>query len=136
MKLGIPLLVLTLLATTTLTASAGEIPCGAGCVPCPKKICVTVGCPTTIEKKCWKVECEEVCIPAIRWPWEYWRARKSNCCTSGPCAGGCGCCLPPKCGRVITVRRLKSDKYECDACEYEHHIQYLNPPCCDKECTN
>ncbi|MDA7980326.1 MAG: hypothetical protein MPJ50_16320 [Pirellulales bacterium] len=77
-------------------AHAGH--CGTTCPRCHQYCQLTV-VPTTVEKSCWEIECEEICIPAIRFPWE------KNC--------------EPKCGTVITVKRLKKVKYECPSCKCE-----------------
>lgn len=50
----------------------------------------------TIEKECFTVECEAVCIPKFRLPWE--------CCSQG------------KCGRIRCVNVLGTEKYECEEC--------------------
>ncbi len=71
-------------------------PCGTNCPRC-HKYCQLEIVPTTVEKSCWEIECEEICIPAIRFPWE-------KCCE-------------PKCGTVITVKKLKKVTYECPSCE-------------------
>ena len=72
--------------------------CGTNCPRCHRYCQLTV-VPTTVEKSCWEIECEEICIPAIRFPWE------KNC--------------EPKCGTVITVKRLKKVTYECPSCKCE-----------------
>ena len=48
---------------------------------------------------CYEVECEEVCIPAVRFPWES--------------------CRTPKCGRVRLVAKLKEEKSKKTTCKYE-----------------
>lgn len=73
-------------------------PCGTCCPRCHAYCQLTVT-PDKEEKTCWEIECEEICIPAIRFPWE-------KCCE-------------PKCGTVISVRRLKKVTYECPTCKYE-----------------
>lgn len=89
----------------------------------PDKACVTTGRPATEEKSCWEVECTEVCIPAVRFPWE---------CRKGDGCSDCVSTLLPKCGRVRCVRKLKKGSYECDTCKYEHTI--VN--CCPGDCRN
>ncbi len=79
-----------------LHAHAG--PCGTCCPSCHQYCQLTVT-PDVEEKNCWEIECEEICIPAVRFPWE-------KCCE-------------PKCGTVITVKRLKKVTYECPTCKYE-----------------
>jgi hypothetical protein len=79
---------------------------------CPK--CVT----EEVEKSCWKVSSELVCIPGFRWPWE---CRQGDCkCGHGV---GDGCVCPPKCGRVRCVNVLEQHKYTCDQCGYEWEIK-------------
>lgn len=73
-------------------------PCGTCCPSCHSYCQLTVT-PDVEEKSCWEIECEEICIPAIRFPWE-------KCCE-------------PKCGTVITVKKLKKVTYECPTCKYE-----------------
>lgn len=46
-----------------------------------------------IELTCYEVECKQICIPAVTLPWQ-------KCCE-------------PKCGKIITVNRLKETNYEC-----------------------
>lgn len=105
------------------------------CVTCPQ--CQTC-CELDVEevkesKHCWKIECEEICVPRIVFPWQN---RHGGCCKTGNCAGtgdcsgeccgrGCGgsgagkCCKTAHNGaRVKTVRKLKKHSYECPACEY------------------
>ena len=45
------------------------------------------------EKTCYTVECDKVCIPAVRFPWE-------SCCCKKP-------------GNTRTIRKLGSKDYEC-----------------------
>jgi hypothetical protein len=82
--------------TSTSAARGGDGRCA-----CPG--CGTVCCPRvergSEKKHCWEVECEEICVPAIRWPW-------------------LPCCEPLKCGYTRTVRKLKKVEYECPVCKY------------------
>jgi hypothetical protein len=93
----------TIYATTAImsffanTALAGEFGC-----PC----CQSCGgaCALKVEQIeedeiCYDVECEEVCIPAVRFPWES--------------------CRTPKCGRVRVVAKLREDKTKKTRCKYE-----------------
>ena len=96
--------------------------CGAG-----DKVCVTYAKPGTVEKHCWNVECEEVCIPAIRWPWQCRGWGEHARCDAEACADGCSTIA---CGKVRVVRRLKKETYEEDACVYEHRIECRCPVCC------
>ena len=68
-----------------------------------------------VEKHCWEVECEEVCIPAVRFPWEPGGNKLTLCtlfkfkcdrgcnnpgCNVSKCDGGCTApaCSRPTCG--------------------------------------
>jgi hypothetical protein len=83
---------------------------GHTCPDCGCAICRPV--ETTIKEKdyCFEVECKQVCIPAIRWPWE-------------------SCCEPPRCGKVKTVKVLKKVEYECAKCGYQWEIQAVDCKC-------
>ncbi|GIW82159.1 MAG: hypothetical protein KatS3mg105_3966 [Gemmatales bacterium] len=78
---------------------------------CPCKTC----CPKVehkkVKKSCWEVECQEICIPRICFPW----MKTRSCCD--------GVCFQPRCGRVIKVHKLKKKEYECgEKCEYKWEI--------------
>jgi hypothetical protein len=74
-----------------------------GCPCCGSDgICILKAEPGTEKEKCYDVECEEVCIPPVRFPWESCRA--------------------PKCGRVRVVARLKHDEREEPVCKYEWQV--------------
>jgi hypothetical protein len=130
--------------------------CGHGgrCARCcrGRDVC----CPTveevTEEKSCWKVKCEQVCIPAVRLPWEpggskltlfSWLRHSANCHCGGPatCGEECdGCasaatagCCAPKCGPVRCVAVLESESYEVKTCRCKWEIRHLRD-CCDGEC--
>jgi len=95
---------------TTITARAG-VGHGHGCresrCPTCDKICHAEIVPTKEKKTTWDVECEDICIPAITFPWQ-------KCCQ-------------PRCGKVITVNRLKKIEYECESCGCKWSIESL--PC-------
>ena len=59
------------------------------------------------EKACFDVECEAICIPQVKLPWEDCRA-------------------PPKCARTRLVHVLVEEEYECERCRYK-----WTPVCCD-----
>ena len=102
--------VLALLLVLPLFADAGH---GAakprcGCPSCGNAVCVPSREPEVDERYCWKVEFKQVCIPAIRWPWQ-------SCCE-------------PKCGKVKTVKVLEKVEYECDKCGYRWDVRPVG--CC------
>ena len=108
---------------------------GKCCVTCPKcKYCCELNVEEVKEQKhCWKIECEEICVPRIVFPWQN---RHLGCCKTGSCATSRSCtgecCGRTCCGsaggkccktnhngaRVKTVRKLVKHDYECPACEY------------------
>ena len=114
-RLRRPLAVVFLLCATTVGVApavgrAGECPaadCQFGvCFECGR-FCRLTTEPTTEKETCYDVECTEVCIPAVRFPWQ-------SCCT-------------PRCGRVRLVQRLKTESRKKPACHYEW--QPLCPAC-------
>ena len=123
------LLALSLGLLLTSTTSAGECDnCIQKCHSCGEKVCCTYAKPGEETKHCWEVECKEVCIPAVRFPWECWGAKdKTQCVDDGFCLSRW---LPIKCGKVKTVRVLKKVEYKCPKCEYEHRIE-CRVPCAD-----
>lgn len=156
-------------ATAALLVAASWAPsvlAGPGCCDetncptCCESCAVCVGGPerVTEEKHCWCVECEEICVPRVRCPWEpggspltcfKWLHRAcgaggccdtcgdtccDTCCDEG-CCGGCGCqpCGCQPCGKVKCVRDLSKKTYEVEACEWKYEIRRL-PPCCCSSC--
>lgn len=104
-------------------AVAGDGSCVGLCPTCGEKVCVTSAKPGKETRDCWEVECVEVCIPPVRFPWECCDRRACDCCDA------CGPCVSDKCGQVRCVRRLRKEEYECDVCEYEHTIVFRCPHC-------
>lgn len=106
-------LMLAVALAAAMTASAGGIIQGRHCPHCGHhQPCPAV--PVTIKEKkhCWQVVCENICIPAIRWPWE-------------------DCCTPPRCGKVKTIKVLKKIEYECEKCGYEWQAPDVCPCQCE-----
>jgi hypothetical protein len=86
-------------------------------IRCPRcKCCVSEVEIEKVEKPCWEVVCEPVCIPQVTFPWELPDYKL-----------GCGwfCCPPAKCGKVRMVHVLKEEVYECQECHYK-----FTPVCC------
>ncbi len=125
-------------------ATAGDCfgRCNKGCVTCPscRHVCCQLNAePVDEEKSCWKVECKDICVPRVVFPWQNPHAKKSHgllghlhggcdsCCSSGCdscCSDGCcgtNCCDACRCNNgacVKTVKVLKKHKYTCPSCEY------------------
>lgn len=123
------------------TAQAGDgccKPLGCDRQPCQSS-CTMLTCRAEVKtvkvsKTRFKVECDRKCIPAITFPWQ---KQKSSCnsCYDGGCQGECN---TPKCGKVISVNVLSTDKYEVEECVCEWNIEEVpcvvnccKPSCCD-----
>lgn len=84
------------------------------CLCCPR--CGEV-CKPSVErdledKTCWEVECETICIPRVRFPWE---------------KAPCGCCPPAKCARAKKVNVLIEYEYKCPVCKYSFEAPESRP---------
>lgn len=90
------------------------------CSRCGEKVCITLASPAKETKTCWDVECTEVCIPAVRFPW--------HGCPKARCDEHLSTPLP-RCGKVRCVRKLKAVEYECDTCQYEQRVVCRCPNC-------
>lgn len=108
-RLYLVLAVLIALSTAFSGAVAGIIQ-GKHCPNCHHSVCHPVPEMTKEKQHCWKVECKEICIPAIKWPWS-------------------PCCEPPRCGKVKMVKVLKKVEYECERCGYKWEISSPNCRC-------
>lgn len=88
-----------ILVLSGLNAAQAGILCGHG--GCKPQNCYSsvryVCCPkyetVKIERSCWELKSEAICVPKVRLPWQ-------SCCT-------------PRCARVICVNRLNLRTYEC-----------------------
>ncbi|TWT88523.1 hypothetical protein Mal64_20060 [Pseudobythopirellula maris] len=104
-----------------------EPACSASCDACGSDTCYAEAEEVTVEKHCWEIECEKVCVPPVRFPWQCGGSKltlfswldknkcgdccSDGCCSEACCADACGCgagCCEPTCG--------------CDGC------------CCDMDC--
>jgi hypothetical protein len=90
-------------------------------------------------RHCWKIECEDVCVPRIVFPWQNRGKHRGSGCT-GCSATGCTSCTPDRCSAcvkhngafVIKVRKLKKHKYTCSQCEYTWEAKRLG---CTESCS-
>lgn len=103
--------------------------CDSGCgghVTCPQcsSCCELKVEDGKEEKHCWKIECTEICVPKVVFPWQ------KSCCD--PCANNGAC--------VKTVKKLKKHTYECPVCEYKwtpkKNTCGCGTGCCDVGCTD
>ncbi|MBA2117701.1 hypothetical protein [Bremerella alba] len=86
---------------------------GSGC--CTTKCCTPTCCSSygktcspevkeiEVAHNCYADKCKDVCIPAVRFPWE-------------------DCCTPLKCGKVRSVKQLTKWEYKCPDCEVEWNV--------------
>lgn len=113
-----------LIAVQSQSLNAADSPCLGedGCVKgcCDSNNCepCNVTCKFCIEKEtksrhCWKVECDYVCIPPVKFPW-------TKCCD-----------LP--CPKIRQINVLKKHKYKIDVCKFHWKLKKLWP-CCDDQC--
>lgn len=91
----------------------------AACTKCVRettgRCCCLVCCPETkrkkVEKQCFKVRREHVCIPAFQWPWK--------------------CRCQANCGTVRSVNVLDEESYECEECVTEWKVRCVQRRCND-----
>ena len=95
--------------------------CNVTCPKCSNSCCVLKAECGEEEKSCFNVECEEICIPRVVFPWQKWMAKHRGASSCDSCGGkGCSTCSTVNNGAwVKTVRRLKKDSYTCPKCKYE-----------------
>lgn len=128
------------------------------CRECCGKVCQSTIEEVTEEKSCWKIECEEICVPRVVCPWAEGgsgltlfsclkkRGCSANCgdtcgdCCDSCCGNGCcgkGGCNAPRCGDVRCVRVLDSEDYEVTKCKCNWDIKegcYRYGPGCGSDC--
>lgn len=113
------LIVLVAIAPAPAAAQDGPGPVLQTSAICCPKCHHAVCCPEAVTEKekkhCWDVECKEICIPAITFPWQ-------------KCDGS------PRCGKVITVRVLKKHEYECEKCGTKWNIESCPAGTAPKDC--
>jgi hypothetical protein len=118
----------TTLALVALAFLAQVASADCCCPSCGEKVCRIEAKTETVTKKCYQVECKEICIPKIKFCWPWQRGAKSGCgdadCTDADCTdGNCSSCSETaRCGKVKTVKVLKKVDYECKKCGYDWKI--------------
>lgn len=83
--------------------------CSQGCKSC--RLYVET---LKVKKHCYNIECKEICIPPVRFPWQ-------KCCEL-------------KCGKIKTVRVLKKHDYTCDKCGYKWVVECNCGACTSGNC--
>ncbi|MCC9642113.1 hypothetical protein LOC71_07495 [Rhodopirellula sp. JC740] len=104
------LVALTASALFSSTASAF----GPACCFCQAGRCVVEVEKEEVDVKCFDVECETICIPPLRFPWE-----------CGPLK---------KCGKVRTIKKLVTDKKKKTVCTYDWSAITCCPDCRKRAC--
>lgn len=136
------LLALSLPVVVPTSSASACHACKKRCVTCPKcNSCCEFKAEATKETKhCYKIECEEICVPRIVFPWQNrhlkgGKTTQSSCGCSGcsnrscsgcsSCGGSCSYCKSVRHNgaRVITVRRFKKHEYECPTCKYSWSVK-------------
>lgn len=104
--------------------------CGDGSCGCCREVCCVTREEVEVDKYCWNVGCEKVCVPGITFPWEgcgwsfFGHKQGSSCC--GPCTGACTCgqaYKPARPGSVVCIRTLEKEDYACKACQCKWELR-------------
>ncbi|WP_044255835.1 hypothetical protein [Rhodopirellula sp. SWK7] len=106
----IPLGLLAAAAVMSLASSASAF--GPCCCFCQEGRCQVTVEREEVETKKFVVECEAICIPPLRFPWE-----------CGPLK---------KCGKVRCVKKLGSENGSKVVCVYDWTAIHCCPSCCSK----
>lgn len=103
-------LLLLSMATLSMAGSSfgGEHWTTQKCHYCKHKTCKLKVETETEKVACFEVECKEICIPPITFPWQ---------------------CRPTSCGKVRTVHVLKPETQEKQVCKYSWEIVTICPSC-------
>ena len=99
-------------AATLLFAAQSALAVGPCCCFCQKGRCQVEVDVEDVDVKIFDCECEAICIPPLRFPWE-----------CGPLK---------KCGKVRVVKKLVSDKKKCKVCTYDWTAIVCCPDCRSK----
>ncbi|MEX2560277.1 MAG: hypothetical protein WD403_10205 [Pirellulales bacterium] len=85
------------LASAALGADHGHRWFHRGCGSCSLKVEHEAA-----KQECYEIECKQVCIPPVRFPWQK--------------------CHGEACGRVRTVRVLKAEEHDVERCVYKWEV--------------
>lgn len=124
------------------------------CCGCCREVCFPKTEEVKEEKSCRKVDCEKICVPAIRLPWEpggspltlfnclrdFGRTTHAHCRCAGcgmdaDCCESCSscdqCCHSAcvRCGTVKCVNKLGEETYEETKCATTWEIKCIAVPC-------
>ena len=99
---------LSFFAIDTIRADCGE----RSCCLCGKKVCTLNVKKEKEQVTRFEVEAKEICIPAIRLPWQK--------------------CGPRRCGKTRTVCVLKEIKKDKTVCRYDWSVKTICTTCCQR----
>jgi hypothetical protein len=139
--LSLTAIVSLLLAGAVIAADAGKTPpacdqatgcahrcphCGCAC----QKYCKTVCEMKEVKKTVWVVKCEDICIPNP----SCGRGGCGSCDSDKACneTGTNGCdkkIVPPKCGKIRTIKKLIKTEVVCKEPSYKCVVEYGCPNC-------
>ena len=146
-----------MVAALASTANAGgclDGRCGSRrTVCCPQCDCKCYSCKlesdvVDVEKKCFEVEEDVICVPNVVFPWQTGKKRckfnlrklcgrdgGSSCDSCDSCGGvGCSTCVHNG-AKIRKIKKLKSKKYTCPECEYTWTPEEKEAsPCCGGNC--
>jgi hypothetical protein len=127
-------------------ADAGQ----TGCLHCQDECCHTCKLEAErvdVDKKCFEVECEVICIPRVVFPWQTGKGcfslfghKKKGCSSCDACDGrGCDVCSACVHNGAVTrkVKILKSGtRPDCPVCEYTWSAEKKGcvTGCCRQPC--
>jgi hypothetical protein len=119
---GIVLLMITCIGMQQNFATSKTPCCDQSKTACSNSCCESQGCKTCrlhvetlkVKKHCFNVECKEICIPPVRFPWQKY------------------CEL--KCGKIKTIRILKKQEYTCEKCAYKWIVDCQCGSCTSGKC--
>ncbi len=133
----------TVVLTLGIHAQAGLRHGGHARTVCPScgNCCTLKAERVKEDKACYEVECVEICIPRVVFPWQKWHAARNRHADCDACVDGCSACATVNNGaRVKTVKRLKKRTDKCPACKYTwtpaSNSDCGDGRCCGDNCTN
>lgn len=117
------------------------------CSPCTSCSKILTCCPTTevvkVEKKCYDIECDYICVPEVKCPWGKLLSlgclghdKKSDCCsTCDSCGSGQECDCAGLCGKIKKINKLKTVKTKTEKVVWKWEVKERGPiGCCKPDC--
>jgi len=122
----------TIATTTSVKAGCGHHAKQHCCPEC-NHTCKLEAKEVEVEKKCYEIECETICVPRVVFPWQTgdccwfpWGKKKSHGNPCDSCDGG-GCKVCTNCvhngATVRKIKVLKTKSYKCPECQYSWSVE-------------